>query len=557
MNKYIEDVATYILLWSVMLLHLFISPYTKVEESFNMQATHDILTYGVPLTNSSSVLAAYDHFSFPGSVPRTFVGSLLLAGVTTLLGPLKLLGRTDTAQLVARGVLGTANIAAIYHVKKAIDTAFGKTAGRWYVLLQASQFHVMYYASRTLPNMFAFSITTVALANFILVKSVTSKSPRSAKRRRLALYLLTVAGIIFRSEIAILLAAETLLLLVRQKVSLTKEIIPAGLTGAAISLATTVSIDSFFWQQFPLWPEWVGFYYNTILGKSSEWGTSPFHFYFVDALPRLLLNPITYVVCMPLALTTKATQQTSQDILIPHGMFILLYSFLPHKEWRFVVYSIPAFTAVASAGAAWIWTRRTKSLVYGLLSIALVLSTMASFVVSLGLLYISSLNYPGGEALHALHSVANAEGNIPKRVYLDNLACQTGVTRFQQINPAWLYDKTEDEETLLDPMFWQQFDYVLAEHPERVIGSWQSVCTIEGLAGLSIKPEQGDDLLPMAGHLQSNVSGSLLPRLQELYSNIAHTLRKRVTKGYWPAVRTAPRLHVLKKEPPPVVQDFT
>lgn len=37
-----------------------------------------------------------------------------------------------------------------------MQKAFGTSAGIWYALFQASQFHAIYYASRTLPNMFAF-----------------------------------------------------------------------------------------------------------------------------------------------------------------------------------------------------------------------------------------------------------------------------------------------------------------------------------------------------------------------------------------------------------------
>lgn len=526
---------------TVVLLHLFAAPYTKVEESFNIQATHDILTYGVPLSNSSaSISAKYDHVDFPGAVPRTFVGPLILAGSAM---PLASLFSPDQLQLLVRAILGLINAGALWSLKYAIETAYGTAAGRWYILLQASQFHVMFYASRTLPNMFAFPLVMLAQRNLILSKSMAARSQKSVKRRRLALYLLTIAGVIFRSEIAILLAAEVGLMLFQRRASLAKEIAPAGLTGAVLGLTTTVTIDSFFWQRFPLWPEWVAFYYNTILGKSSDWGTEPMHYYFTDALPRLLMNPMLLVVCIPLAIQSKPIRKTSSDILLPHVVFIGLFSLLPHKERRFIIYSAPAFTAVASSSAAWFWTRRSKTLLHRGLTVLMAVTTLGSLAISIALLYISSLNYPGGEALHRLHKLTEVERDTRITVYLDNLACQTGVTLFQQIRPLWRYDKTENETTLHDVAFWQQFDYVLAEHPERVIGNWKPIDTVTGYAGLSLRPGEDDEVLPL-----SHSNGAGLRRLKDAYATISLFARQRLTKGYWPAVRTEPKIYVLKRE---------
>ena len=76
------DIAIELLLPAVVLIHLAVAPYTKVEESFNIQATHDIITWGFPITNQTVLKENFDHFSFPGVVPRTFVGAAVLGSLT-------------------------------------------------------------------------------------------------------------------------------------------------------------------------------------------------------------------------------------------------------------------------------------------------------------------------------------------------------------------------------------------------------------------------------------------------------------------------------------------
>lgn len=144
-------------------LHLHVSPYTKVEESFNIQAVHDILKYGLPLSNATSKFEIYfDHMTFPGAVPRTFIGSLIVSGLAMpqiWIG--ELVGKA--AQIHVRAVLGGLNASALAIFARSIQRAYGPRVAAWYVVLQASQFHLWYYASRTLPNMFAFPLSMMPI----------------------------------------------------------------------------------------------------------------------------------------------------------------------------------------------------------------------------------------------------------------------------------------------------------------------------------------------------------------------------------------------------------
>ena len=183
------------------------------------------------------------------------------------------------------------------------------------------------------------------------------------------------------------------------------------------------------------------------------------------------------------------------------------------------------------------------------------------------MLAVSRLNYPGAEALNRLHALAGNDTGIVK-VHMDTLACMTGVTRFmERVPPAlgdaqaafWVYDKTEEEGKLLDPVFWEGFDYALAERPERVIGSWHVLSTVDGYAGVAImRPEEGreqamEDVRAVQelwreslwradgiGTARKWMSEISLGRLQSV-------MRQTFTKGWWVRTKMEPRIRILKK----------
>ncbi|KAI0175976.1 glycosyltransferase family 22 protein [Hypoxylon sp. FL1284] len=528
-------------------IHLLVAPYTKVEESFNIQATHDILVYGTPTTNIHQRLSSrYDHFDFPGAVPRTFVGSVVLAGISQ---PIVAVVGFQYAQLVVRGVLGLINAGALLVFKFNVERAFGRLTARWYALLQLSQFHVLFYASRTLPNMFAFGLTTLAFSQLI---------PHPDKkmriwRYRLAIANLTISAAIFRSELAILLVTVTLYGFALSHIPLGR-VTSAFILFFVTSLLSTIPIDSYFWQK-PVWPELWGFYYNAILGSSSEWGVSPWHYYFTSAIPKILTNPLSTIALVPYSLWNEGTRKQVQPLLIPSLLFVAIYSVQPHKEARFIFYVAPPLTAAAALAANYVFTRRSKSAVFLLASAVLVGSVLVSFGISVAMLIMSSLNYPGGEALSELRNLVTASSSSDLQtimVHTDVLSCMTGVTLFGQHpypptdpRPAngitFNWDKTEDENTLRNPEFWERFDYVLAEDPVKAIGPWETIGVVEGIAGVEfVKPgtrSSGGDI--ESGQDRVFGRGALVRSVKET--------ARALTGGWWVGPKMEPKIHILRK----------
>ncbi|XP_068758487.1 dol-P-Man:Man(7)GlcNAc(2)-PP-Dol alpha-1,6-mannosyltransferase-like isoform X1 [Montipora capricornis] len=436
-------------LLAVFTVHLFICPFTKVEESFNTQAMHDLLYHGKDISK-------YDHLEFPGVVPRTFLGPLVVSAVAypvvtlcNLTGASKL-----SSQFVVRFCLGSIGLFAFSKFRTSISRRFGFDVGFFVVLITITQFHFLFYISRPLPNTFALVLVLLALGFWL------------DQHHSKFIWTSAFAIIIFRSELCILLGLIFVLELVTLRVSLLTGIIHSASAGLS-ALALTVSVDSVFWRRY-LWPEGEVLWYNTIQNKSSHWGTSPFLWYFYSVLPRCLLFALLLV---PVGLWRDRRTWT---LAAPSIGFVFLYSFLPHKELRFIIYVVPVFNAVAACGMSFIYKNEGKwrPLVSTAAKVITMGGLLGNCMVTVLLLLISHHNYPGGVALQRLHKLLDNETG-PCSVHISVAAAQTGVSRFGEINPKWRYSKAEDVAD--DSIEIMTFSHLLAEPPCNRMGHSHSL----------------------------------------------------------------------------------
>ena len=98
-----------------------------------------------------------------------------------------------------------------------------------------------------------------------------------------------------------------------------------------------------------MWPELYGFYFNVILNKSHEWGVSPWHWYLTSALPKSITCSIPFIIIGLFYQRRGHLIDTNLiQILTPAFIYVALFSFLPHKELRFIM---PSLTLINIGGA--------------------------------------------------------------------------------------------------------------------------------------------------------------------------------------------------------------
>jgi alpha-1,6-mannosyltransferase len=498
-------------------------------------------------------------------VPRTFIGAIALAALAKplqfALVFLRVLDGDDArgtkmgAQFAARLALALANVAALGRMRRVLRSAFGKGVGVAFALVVASQFHLTFYVSRTLPNTFALALTTLATADWLDAFFSSSKKTKPScfsvdARDARAVLLLTASFVIFRCDTALLLAPIGAHMLFTRAFSLAGAV-NWGARCVAACLAITIAIDTAAWAPPPddarerdaleslsyyfarddpprssqslwpgsegiMWPEGRVFWFNAYENRSHEWGTSPFSWYFADALPRAI------GIWTPFLAFGAATNGKARVIALVALSFVTAYSFLPHKELRFVFPALPLCDACAAVGAAEAYRRlselrrRDKSrksrrrrenvktnatrLFWPpppapLLGVALLLA-VATHVLFASAAY---RNYPGGEAFAAMHA-AERSREKPTRVHVDVAAAQTGASRFGEsaFPDAFVYSKREGIprdafQTLPDVV---AFDVLITGEP--FVPGYEPEAVHEGYAGMRTTHSRRLSLLGVA-----------------------------------------------------------
>ncbi|TXT11214.1 hypothetical protein VHUM_01965 [Vanrija humicola] len=525
-QRTLADYLTAAAVFAVPAAHVLVAPYTKVEESFTLHAAHDVLRYGLLPGSFSN----WDHRTFPGAVPRSFLPPIVLAAlsyptavVTTAAG---LATTAVDIQVVVRLTLALLFSLSLIHLTHSLRARYNAATARWFVVFTLAQFHIPYYAGRTLPNFTALPLFIYSLS-LILRESYFS-----------AIAILTAAATVIRLEIALFVVPTALSLAVQKKISFASAI-AAGALGGFGSLAIAAPVDYTLWAPtlphpslptftalHTAWPELSAMIFNIVGGHSDEWGVMPRNFY-IKNLAKIMLGsfPLYIVGLIWVSLhmansiegglfENKTLLRTVGELIIDFlpGTYVMVgaLSTVGHKEWRFIVYVIPVLNMISAATAAAI-AAFPHRLVRNLARLGLVGLVALSAGFTLFSTWVSTFNYPGGDVWQVLETL-----NIPENavIHFPSYPLQTGATLFTFLHanfppsaafpphaePVWTYSKDETEALLTPTGAWDaKIDYVVTPFASTFsevkttdgVPLWQLVGDVEGLDGVGLGGKYG------------------------------------------------------------------
>lgn len=310
-------------------------------------------------------------------MPRSFLPAVITALIAKpLLALYNVAGIFTTSvdvQVMVRVMLAGVFAFACANLAYTLQRRFGGSTAAWFTIWTLAQFHIPYYAGRTLPNFMALPWFLLGISFILLQEEFWG------------VLFITATATVLRLEIAAFVVPTALQLVITKKMTLRNALL-AGAIGGFGSLLFAAPLDYWLWaptlphDQLPgftakhtLWPEFSSMLYNIVDGKASDWGVMPRHFYAValgkslaGALPLALFGLLWAAVQKITGKTrgifgnsnqARTVSEVAKTLLPGAVCLIIALSTVEHKEWRFIVYSYPVINIIAASTSAALWVR--------------------------------------------------------------------------------------------------------------------------------------------------------------------------------------------------------
>lgn len=174
--------------------------------------------------------------------------------------------------------------------------------------------------------------------------------------------------------------------------------------------------------------------------------------------------------------------------MIPSGLYLIAFSFIPHKELRFLFPIFPTFSLIGASFSVNLYAymsllnncrKRNRPLFYSMTSNLFITAQILLFILSLGRVYVSSWNYPGGHSIVELSKHFSL--SYPITVHVDSLTTMTGFTRFVEDQyPIWKFEKAESVD-------FSGFDFLISSNPAPS-ELFEIISHVDAFAGFSWYP---------------------------------------------------------------------
>lgn len=296
-----------------------------------LQTTFNPDEYWQSVEVAHRIVFGYGHLTWEWSRGiRSYIHPLIFAGLYKVLELLKM----DTRWLVVKAPrLLQAVFAASgdYYLYRLARHYWGEHAARWAIFCQLSNWFTFFCMVRTFSNCLETVLTLAALFYWLTGKEASNRMcvyPLTA--RQVALFLAALACTV-RPTSAIVWVYVGLIELFQTDKKL--RLLLEGFAIGAVTLGASCLVDLWMYGKWILVP--LNFLrFNFLNSGGDYYGTHPWHWYFSQGFPAMVLT------FMPLSLLgIWWSKQWQVAGLI--GWVLSLYSFLGHKEFRFVLPILP------------------------------------------------------------------------------------------------------------------------------------------------------------------------------------------------------------------------